>query len=211
MITLREILDNLTYGELAHVAIGNAALGTILDKDYPRIISCLNGALTAVHKRFLLRTDEVFIQQVTGINTYYLRPQYSLNSGSAETHKYIIDTATAHFDANLFRIEKVFTSTGGAFVINDSSVSEYAPVYHEGVLIQEEPIYTPNFDVLAFTSLLTVDRIKVEYRAGYPKIVVESEFDPDLIELHIPSYILDAISLNIAARIYSPLTVGDGQ
>lgn len=196
MITLREILDNLTYGELAHVAIGNAALGTIIDKDYPRVVSCLNGALTAVHKRFLLRTGEVSLQQETGRSTYYLRTEHTVSAGSPLLTKYVIDSVDDPFVGNIFKIEKVFASDGSELIINDS--------------LQEYPIYTPNFDTLVMEFLLP-DLVKVTYRADHPRIKVVTGFDPEQVQLHIPTSILDAISLNVAARIYSPLTAGDGE
>ena len=48
MFTLQEILDNLTHGDLSHVSIGGAELGFIADKNYPKIVNCINNALTAL-------------------------------------------------------------------------------------------------------------------------------------------------------------------
>ena len=108
MFTLQEIFDNLTYGNLSHVSIGNAALGYIEAKDYPKIVSGVNNALTAIHKRFLLRTEEVRIQQQAGQSTYYLRSDYAVsNSANPAVTKYLLDSVAAPFSDNLFKIEKV--------------------------------------------------------------------------------------------------------
>jgi len=209
MITLQEIMDNLTYGELSHVSVGGAALGFIEDKDYPKIVSCLNGALTALHKRFLLRTGEISLQQQEGLVTYYLRPEYTVSAGTLGNTKYIIDSLADPFTGNLFKIEQVLNADGAVLTLNDAAVSEDRPVYYNGAIIQQSPIYTPNYDTLVMVP--TPELIKIKYRADHPRIRITSGFEPTAIQIHIPTHILDAISLNIAARIYSPLTVGDGQ
>lgn len=197
MITLREIMDNLTYGELSHVSIGGGDLGFIADKHFPKVVSCLNGALTALHKRFLLRTGEVHIQQYAAVSTYYLRPEYTVSAGTPGKFHYLLDSTADPFPKNVFKIESVTSSTGIDLPINDTS--------------QLNPVYTPNFDTLVMTpNPDLLDIVLVRYRADHPLIKVTPLFDPELIELHIPTSILDAISLNIASRIYTPLTVGDG-
>ena len=211
MITLREIMDNLTYGELSHVSIGGGAMGFIDDKDFPKIVSCLNGALTALHKRFLLRTGEVFIQQYADIQTYYLRPEYAVSDETLGKTKYLLDSVDEPFPKNVFKIEQFINADGYALILNDSSISIVRTVSVNGVVIQDSPIYTPNFDTLVMTpDPEALQIVKVQYRADHPRIKVTTGFDPDLIELHIPTSILDAISLGVATRIYSPLTGGDG-
>jgi len=201
MFTLREIMDNLTYGDLSHVSIGGAALGFIEDKDFPKIVSCLNGALTALHKRFLLRTGSVNIQQYADITTYHLRSEYTVSTGSILNTHYILDSVDEPFQDNVFKIESVSTireSVEVSLPINDST--------------QSFPIYTPSFDTLTIPLVEeSLEILAVKYRADHPRIKVTQGFDPALVELHIPSAILDAISLNVAARIYTPLTSGDGQ
>jgi hypothetical protein len=212
MITLQEILDNLTYGELSHVSVGGGALGFIASKDYPKIVSCLNGALTALHKRFLLRTGEVRVQQYADITTYYLRSEYAVSNTTSDKTKYIIDSAEEPFPLNIFKIEQVLSASGVALVLNDSAISETHPVYYDGEVIQSTPIFTPNFDTLVMTPVIgKLEAVTVKYRADHPRIKIDLGFDPNTVYLHIPTSILDAISLNIASRIYTPLTSGDGE
>ena len=198
MITLKEVLDHLTYGNLSHVSIGNAAMGFIEEKDYPKVISCINGALTALHKRFLLRTGEISIQQYADTTVYYLRRLYAVsNTGDPSITKYLIDTTDNPFPSNVFKIEKLYSADGSEIILNDDTM--------------EYPAYTPNFDTLVMTLPETPELVRVTYRADHPRIVIGDTFDPELVELHIPYSILDAISLNVASRIYTPLTSGDGQ
>jgi len=211
MITLQDIFDNLTYGDLSHVSVGGSAVGFVADKDYPKLVYCINSALTALHKRFLLRTGELTLQQYADINQYYLRTGYAVsNADSTLTPKYVIDTVDNPFTGNLFKVERVISPSGGALVLNDSLVSEDNPVYYKGEIIQTTPIYTPNFDTLFLTPTAN-ELLKIEYRADHPKIVVTEDFNPATVELHISSAILDALSLNVAARIYSPLVTGEAQ
>ena len=213
MITLQEILDNLTYGELGHVAIGGAAMGHIEAKDYPRIVSCLNGALTAIHKRFLLRTGTVLVQQIEGQTTYYLRREFAVtNPDNPGQTKYLLDSEEDPFEDNLFKVERVFNANNAQFELNNPNISDLNPKYDKaGNIIQTAPIYTPQFDVLHLQPASPPEIVRVEYRANHPKITMSDTFDPALIKLNIPYSILDAISLNVASRIYSPLTAGDGQ
>ena len=199
MFTLQEIFDNLTYGNLSHVSIGNAALGYIEAKDYPKIVSGVNNALTAIHKRFLRRTEEVRIQQQAGQSTYYLRSDYAVsNSANPTVTKYLLDSVAAPFSDTLFKIEKVIHADGSDWPLNDS--------------LQEVPIYTPSYDVLVMPPMDPLEVVTVAYRANHPRIKIpDTGFDPKLIQLQVPAFMLDALSLNIAARIYTPLSAGDGQ
>ena len=199
MFTLQEIFDNLTYGNLSHVSIGNAALGYIEAKDYPKIVNGINNALTAIHKRFLLRTEEIALQQRAGQSTYYMRSDYAVsNALNNGLPRYILDTVGDPFNDNLFKIEKVQHADGSDWPLNDS--------------LQENPIFTPSYDVLVMAPSDPLEVVTISYRANHPRIIIpDTGFDPKLIQLQVPAFMLDALSLNIAARIYTPLSAGDGQ
>ena len=198
MITLQEIFDNLTHGELSHLSIGGAGTGFIADKDVTKMVSVVNGALTAVHKRFYLRPGKAFIQQQAGVELYYLRSEYALsNSDSLEPIKYIIDSTAKPFEDDLFKIEKISRADGTKCELNDSSV--------------DYPIYISGFDIIEMTPYATPELMQISYRANHPKVTCAVGTKPADIKLHIPRFILDALSLNIAARLYSPLSAGEGQ
>jgi len=108
-----------------------------------------------------------------------------------------LDSAQAPFSGSLFKIESIVSDATGPFVLNDSS--------------QANPVYTPNFDTFVLTPADPPEILTVTLRSDHPRIKLETGFDPNLIELHIPYSLLDAISLNVAARVYSPLTAGDGE
>lgn len=206
MVTLQDILDNLTYGNLSHISIGGGTLGFVADKDYPKLVFCINNALMALHKRFLLRTGKLTLQQYSGTNQYYLRIDYAVsNTDSAVSPKYIIDSVSEPFTSNLFKIERILGPSGGELKLNDSLISEDNPLYYKGEIIQTTPVYTPNFDTILLTPVAN-ELLTVEYRANHPKIVITDNFDPATTVLEISPAIIDALCLNVAARIYSPLT-----
>lgn len=210
MITLQEIFDRLTFGDLSHIALGGAALGQIESKNYPHVINCLNGALTALHKRFLLRTAEITVQQIVGITTYYLRKARTISTGTLP--KYILDTVDNPYTEDLFKIESILNASRVPFIINDASISVSKPVYDQNsVIIQTSPIYTPAFDTIFLTPADPVEQFIVQYRANYPRILITDTIDPTAIEVNISDAYIDALSLSIAARVYTPLTSGDGQ
>lgn len=212
MITLQEVLDNLTYGDLSHISIGGADLGFIADKDFPKIVSCINNALTALHKRFLLKTDELKLQLYSDITTYYLRTAYAVSDTTNPGNtKYIIDSLADPFTGNLFKVESILNTNGQSLTFNDPSISEDNPIYVNGDIIQSTPIYIPNYDTIILTPSSTLELLTIRYRADHPKIVITTDFNPSTVELHIPPSIIDALSLNVAARLYNPLTSGDGE
>jgi len=197
MITLQEIFNHLTYGELAQVAIGGGANGFIADQDYPKAISFVNRALTALHQKFLLAKEKLLLQQYVGTNIYYLRSDYAVsNADSLLIPKYIVDSVAIPFEDNLFKVEQVFSAEGTEYPLNDASA--------------EVPIFTTKFDVLEMVPVIP-ELLTVAYRSGHKKIVYTLGFDPASVQLHIPNFILEALLLHIAARVFAPIGNGEGE
>ena len=186
MLTLKEFFDNLTYGELANIAIGKGETGYISEADYPALLSHVNLGLTALHKRFLIRADEVIIQQYPEIAHYYLRSEYSVVTGTAET-KYLLDSEKEPFKDNVLKIEHVFDELGVEFVIND--------VY------ADFPIFTPKPDMLILPASVNNPAFFIIYRANHPKIVITNDFNPANVMLEIPDYLVLPLQLYVADRI----------
>jgi hypothetical protein len=99
---LRDLLKDLTYGELQGLAIGNLLPGEAESEvdphQYQQVVSYINMGLTELYKRFFLRSVEIMLQQHAEISTYLLHSDYSLantTSPIAESERYIIDTAVS--------------------------------------------------------------------------------------------------------------------
>ena len=188
MLTLARLFQNMAHGELSNISVGNSTLGNISPADYSNLISHVQLGLTALHKRFLLRTGEVVIQQYPDIRKYYLRKKYAqTNAASTEPVKYILDTLGEPFEEDLFKIEQVYDELGNEFRINDSTAAF--------------PIYTPAYNCLQLSPSTTNPTWYVIYRANYPEIAITDNFDPDEVDLDIPPYIVEALQAYVTARI----------
>ena len=125
---LSEIFDQLTYGELASIAMGGAGASGIVQTDYPAIINSINLGLTEIHKRLDLRREEIFVQQYDQIQQYYLEPKYAVsNLESDEPIKYITDSEENPFLGNVLRIERIINEGGVELYVNDEN--QYCTVW----------------------------------------------------------------------------------
>lgn len=188
---LSEFFDQLTYGEFAQLSIGGEPKGEISPSDYPRMISHVNAALTRLHTRFLIREDEVIIQQYDHITQYYLRPEYAQsNVASLETYKYIIDSAESPFLDNVLRIERAYEEDGEEIVLNQAS--------------DERSVFTPRYDTIQIPHANSANAISVVYRGNHPKIDLATT-DPSTVEIFIPPSFIEALGFYVASRMYAPM------
>jgi hypothetical protein len=188
---LSDIFDQLSYGELSQLAVGNAEGAGILEKDYPMLISHINMGLLELHKRFDLRREELVIQQYAHIQTYLIDKRFATSSTSNEPYKYIMDSSFEPYTGNALKIERVFAEDGKEYVLNDDSDwdSLHTPTY----LSLQVPLPEPTASLL------------VEYRANLPKIPLRG-VNPSDYELDFPVSHLEALLNYVAYRVFAPLT-----
>ena len=188
MITLERLFQNMAYGELSNIAIGNSTLGSISPADYGLMLSHVQLGLSALHQRFLVRTGRVNIQQYEAVEKYYLLYKYAKsNSASLETYKYILDSTSDIFCENVFKIEQVFDEYGVEYKINDSSV--------------DFPISTPEYNSMYFPES-TLDPIwTILYRTDYPTIELTNDFNPANVTLNIPTFLHEPLQCYVTGRI----------
>lgn len=87
-MTLQDVFDHLTYGELSQLAIGGGEEDGITPENQHRMVSHINLGLTALHKRFFLRRGEAQVFVNPGMATYTLA------------------------NPDLFKVEQVFMADG---------------------------------------------------------------------------------------------------
>lgn len=98
-MTLQDVFDHLTYGELSQLQIGGAEESGITPENQYRMVTHINLGLTALHKRFFLRRGEANV---------YVNPSMTT---------YTIDTP------DLFKVEQVFTSDGAELDIGGTTAN----------------------------------------------------------------------------------------
>ncbi len=171
---LKEVINQLVYGELSTLPLGDDhESGELLD-GYDAIMPHINLAITAVHKRLYIRQESVVLTQDTDIKKYILNSKFS----------YIADG----FLDNSLKIEKVVTADGEELLLNDSTV--------------DNPIYTPTPNRLDITTPVSGTTLTVTFRANHPAIDILT-FDPDSEEIDIPEFVLEPILYYIASRVHA--------
>ena len=201
---LNELFDQLTYGELSQLEYGGVDDEGITKEDHKRIIPHINLALTELHKRFLIREEEVTIRCYDHIETYVLDTKYAAtNTDSTEKYKYIHDTIFEPFVDNVLKIEKVFNEDGQELFLNEAD--PYVIQTERGnVSRRSVSVHTPNYRTIQIPYPMKENALVVEYRANHEKVEVEG-LDPNTQEIKIPTYLMEAFLLYIASRVYSSL------
>ena len=118
---LKEIFDQLTYGELSQLAIGGGEQGQINEANYPSVVAHIRLALTALYKRFPLKENRLVLQLLPGVLQYEINSKYAVgNMKSLVPVKYILDSALP-FKDDILKIERVYTGKGHELSLNDGA------------------------------------------------------------------------------------------
>ena len=195
-MTLDQLFDQLTYGELAALAIGGVNESKIQLKDYPNVISHINLGLTELHKRFLLKTEEVIIQQYEQIETYYLDSKYAeSNEASVEPIKNIMDSVYEPFTDNVLKIQEVYDEGGELLYLNDSN--------------QYWSVHTPTYNSVQLPYPVNENNLSIIFRANHTKIPLTTS-DPASVEVVLAPTYIEPLLFYVASRIYSGLGTPEG-
>ena len=186
-----ELFYDLSVGEVSNLAMSDEGSGKIRTKDQGKLVVYLNDALTALHKRFVLRTAEVLIEPVDHITTYHLKKQFSLSSKSNEKVRYIIDTELSPFEGNVIRVLEVWDARGLQLPLNDPG--------------KFSSVFTPYPDVLQVPEPINRNALSVIYQAGPRKIEYLGLSEAEVLDqdFTIPDFLLNALKNQIAYKIYT--------
>lgn len=205
-MNLKEIFDQLTYGELSQISIGGGAAGQIRPEDYAKLVAHTNLGLTALYKRFNLKVGRFTVELQPGLLNYQLNSAYcKSNARSKQVLKYIDDTAMP-FKDTLLKVEYVFAETGFEFSVNN-------PVDLLSMNTPSQRVLTVPADIVAkldtLPDELKTNTLEVVFRANHPKILTdEGEIEPEETELELPETHVDALLYYIASRVHTPAGIG---
>jgi len=190
MITLKQLFDDLAYGELAGMSMGNSVVGSITAAQYPKIISATNLGLIDLYKRFHIKEKECKVHQHADVNVYYLRSEHIGVVGSMTDDLYIEDSDDDHFEDDVLKVTEAYDEDEVPVPVNNNAY-------------RSTGIFTPSHDVIKMVPADPVKVISIVYRARYPEIFIADDFDPADVDLYIPDAIREALLLNIASRVFS--------
>jgi len=200
---LKEIFDQLTYGELSQLSIGGGEAGEINPNNYDRILAHINLGMTALYKRFPLKENRVIITLQPGRLTYPIASKYAVSHRtSRETVRFITDTYAAPFKDDIHKIERVYSSTGHEFALNniDDPYSMITP--SATVLRVPADIVVPPVEL---ADEMRTTTLEVVYRANHPILMTDAgDLDPEMVDVELPYSHLEPLLLFVAGRVHSP-------
>lgn len=186
-MTLKDLMQQLSFGELSNLYIGDEGSGLVPQEKWPAIISHINMGLTALYGRLPISEKEVLIQSYDHISMYYLDSTYSCNSTEVlPKYKYLIDTPNDRFKDDVLKIVQVYNELGAPLPMNDAE--QWASVFvigSNGLQIN----HPSNEDVFS-----------VLYRANHPTIPVNTT-ELDKVDIALPDTCLEALLCYVAGRV----------
>ena len=200
---LKEVFDQLTYGELSQLSIGGQAQGEITEENYARVVAHVNLGLSAIYKRFHLLEGAVRIQLIPGLVRYRLSTDFLItNTKSKMPVRYLVEEG-GEFTDTVLKVKAVLSETGVPLLLNQygDSMSVTTPELTTLVIpdaIVEKAEYLP--------SCYQTETLLVKYQADHPRITIPlGYFDPSRVEMHLPYSHLEPLLYFVAARMHTPV------
>ncbi len=188
---LSELLEYLSYGELAGLAVGGLGKGGVSPKDYPRIISNINLGLIELYTKFPLKTAQVNLQLYEHIALYTLHTDYaSTNLASVQPYKYINDSVTDPFTNDILVIDSVFSEVGDEYPINEGK--------------EKYSIFTPSYNTIQIPFSEDGNTVDIVYRAS-PTLVETTVSNPSEVWVPFPNNLLECLIAFVLHKIYSSI------
>lgn len=209
---LNEILELLESGELSQLNIGKQGNGVINKENREKVISAINLALTALHKRFNLRENRLTLVLDEGSTLYKIESAHVGGINTSSKARYLRQDKNFDLKDGVLKIERVYTDKGVELVLNDLSDPFSLRTPRVNVLEVPEVMVRkwPNCPEYLKTSTLAV-----HYRANHPKLGKWSgdawmdaccdECEADEVEVDLPEAYLTALLYWVASRFYNPV------
>ena len=173
---LKEIFNQLTFGEFSQLNLGGAASGGITEENYAAVVAHINMGVTALHTRFLLREGAADLSLVSG-QVDYLLPEDCL------------------------KLLEVVAPSGIPLPLNNrgavlSCMTPSASLLRVPAAVVEKLDSLPDY--------FKTDILQLRYQqAPLPLAVDDFGIDPETVDVELPYTHLQALLMFIAARLYS--------
>ena len=200
---LKEVFDQLTYGELSQLSIGGGEVGAIAPENYDRVVAHINLGLMALYKRFQLKENSVTLALQSNRTVYPLQSKFAVSSRtSRETVRFITDSVAAPFKDDVLKIKRVIGASGVEFPLNDLADPYTLLTSTSTALTVPQSIVTPSIEL---DDTLKTTTLKVFYQASHPVVATDDgDLDLDLYEIELPYTHLEPLLLFVASRVHTP-------
>lgn len=195
--TLQHMIETLSYGHLANLAIGGSGTGEVPANKLKQIVHLLNQGLTELHSRFMLYQRELFIRVQEGRTLYTLIPQagesYEDPPGASTFSKYIIDVPEAPFLGDVIRI------------LECHAPKLDCPDQLEELAINDleapRSVFTPATDTIQITDGKAGDIFQFIYQAEHYQL---EETSLNQV-IYLPEYLYSALEDYVAWKVFSSM------
>jgi len=193
---LSEVFFQLSVGELSQVCASEENTGQIKEHLVPAILGHVSLGLTALYTRFNLKESQLIIDPQEDLLVYTLSSKHSLITGSAPV-KYIKDSLDSPFKDDILKVEFVVDNTGCSWALNDEANHLACRTPSPTVLRIPEVLRSKGSDLI------------VGYRANHPAVSYKQPngypFNPEKIDIELPSSHLQALLYFVASRYHNPV------
>lgn len=188
-MTLGDLLQMLSYGELSNLSMANGGNGSIAAASRPRLELYTNEALLRLYSRFVLREAELVVALQENLSLYQLLPRFAVNFVAAspaenESLRYLLDLPSAPFVGDIIKILAVFDNCGHKLPLNDDGNCH--------------SLFTPHANTLQVPCPKPGMTLSIAYQAKHPKLqgVLEETVD-------VPDILLGALTSYVAYKVFS--------
>lgn len=198
-LTVQELFQKLSYGELSNLHMGAEGTGTIDESKIPSVILYANEALLKLHSRFILIEKDLNLELFSHITNYHFLNRYteSRREQYNTRYPYIKDLINERFDEDLIRVLTVTDKYGKPLPLNDSA--------------NPLSVFTPQPRTLQVPRPVTGMSLAVQYQARHPKLKGEDPDElidiPDTLEVALTAY----IAYNVFCTIATPESTAKAQ
>lgn len=191
-MTLQDIYDQLAFGELRMLALGQDPTGSndgLPVDSFIKMLPHIQLGMTALHKRFNLREETATVTLAEGQVTYVIKPGKALPSAAPD---------------DLLQIERVYGTFRGEEVplaLNkvDDPLSIRTTSYNTLLVPTKRPGAVDSW-------LDETTELRVVYRADHPPIdKFVAQAAPLATEIFLPATHLEALLYYVASRVHNPI------
>lgn len=186
-----ELFRRLSTGQLRNLAMANGGNGTIVPAEHAQLIDDTNEALLRLFSRMTLRENDLILETIENVTTYYLRKKHAESANNPNEYAYIKDKLGIPFEEDVLQILEVYDEAGKSYPINDKE--------------KYESLFTPFSDALQVPDPLCGRPFSVYYRARHPILLPVGSEDFDILtqEIDLPSFLEGALQNYVASLVFS--------
>lgn len=210
-MNLTELLQKLSYGPLAELAVAGEGSGAVPPANVPRLVIPINDALRKLYTRFALQKRTVILETVDGVYAYQLAARFAQTSGSSEPNKYLKDTPAMPFLDDVLQVTDILGNlaslpTDPKYITQPrADENDYVPL---ALNDRNDRLswHTLSYDTLGMDYPKTGDRYFIQYRAKHAPIPLQPA-DTSAVEIRLPDLLEPALLSSVAASVYGGMSM----